>query len=35
MRDTDRGKEVEEPSRIAKMLTVDTFIIWALLWRDY
>ncbi len=34
MRDADREKEVEERSHIAGMLTVDTFIIQALLWRD-
>lgn len=34
MRDAVREKEVEERSHIAGMLTVDTFIIRALLWRD-
>lgn len=34
MRNADREKEVEERSHIAGMLTVDTFIIQALLWRD-
>ncbi len=34
MRDVEREKEVEERSHIAGMLTVDTFIIQVLLWRD-